>query len=112
MKISDELREWASHAMVNKHADVHELPAIADRIDRETVELPKDADGAPIRVGDIVWGCISGMEMTISELRLTDTGRWVVTTTRGLTPVSAKVTHVCPDSWERIRRQAKKEDKR
>ena len=28
---------------------------IADRIDRETIELPKDADGVPIHIGDTVY---------------------------------------------------------
>lgn len=28
---------------------------IADRIDRETIELPKDADGVPINIGDTVY---------------------------------------------------------
>lgn len=106
MKISDELRRVADEY------DVLPLYGLSDRVDNEMVELPRDADGAPIHVGDTVWGCISGMEMTVKELRLTDAGRWVVTTTRWLTPVSAKVTHVCPDSCERIRKLAKKEDER
>lgn len=32
-----------------------ELLALADRIDAEMVELPKDRDGAPIHVGDTVY---------------------------------------------------------
>lgn len=125
MSITDELRKEARgfgrYVYTAPQADC--LTAIADRIDaehertvgfckrledaaakREDVEifgveytaLPLDADGVPIHVGDTVWGCISGMEMTVKELRLTDTGRLVVTTTRGLMPISSKVTHTLP----------------
>ena len=77
MGITDELREWFSDRlfMGNGYA---ELVAIADRIDAEHeracaeaygngvmsvpialdesawVELPKDADGVPIRIGDVI----------------------------------------------------------
>lgn len=100
--ISDELREWASHAMVNKRADVRELSALADRIDAEMMELPRDRDGVPIHVGDVVvvWGCISGTKMVIHEIRLAD--RWVISTDTGFIPKASAVTHVRPDSWERI----------
>lgn len=64
------------------------------------VELPKDADGVPIHVGDTVWGCISGMEMAVHELRLTD--RWTISTDTGFAPKASAVTHERPDSWERI----------
>lgn len=100
--ISDEIRTWCEFedgtecgGFVTK-ASFNKILALADRIDTEMVELPKDADGVPIHVGDTVWGCISGMEMTVKELRLTDTGRLVVTTTRGLMPISSKVTHTLP----------------
>ena len=92
--ISDELRKVADEY------DVLPLYKLADRIDSEMVELPKDADGVPIHVGDTVWGCISGMQMAVHELRLTD--RWTISTDTGFIPKASAVTHVRPDSWERI----------
>ena len=100
VKIGDEIREWASHAMVSKHMDFRELAAIADRTDREMVELPKDADGVPIHVGDTVYGCRSGMKMTISMLRMTTNG-WFISTSGGYI-TDTTVTHTQSDSWERI----------
>lgn len=73
---------------------------MADRIDLEMIELPKDADGKPIHVGDTVYGCRSGMKMTISELRMTANG-WSIPTSRGYL-TDAEVTHAQPDSRERI----------
>lgn len=77
-----------------------ELRDLADRIDAEMVELPKDADGAPIHVGDTVYGCRSGMKMTISELRMKTNG-WSISTSSGYL-TDAAVTRNRPDSWERI----------
>ena len=77
-----------------------ELRALAKRIDNEMMELPKDRDGVPIRVGDTVWDCISGMQMAVRRLRLTD--RWAISTDTGLMPKASAVTHVRPDSFERI----------
>ena len=94
MKISDELRRVADEY------DVPPLYGLADRVDNEMVELPKDADGAPIHVGDTVWGCISGMQMAVHELRLTD--RWTISTDTGFIPKASAVTHVRHDSFERI----------
>jgi hypothetical protein len=47
-EISDELRRLASDAGAG-------LRDLAGRVDAETVELPRDGDGAPIRVGDTVY---------------------------------------------------------
>lgn len=94
MKISDELRRVADEY------DVPPLYGLSDRVDNEMVELPKDADGAPIHVGDTVWGCISGMQMAVHELRLTD--RWTISTDTGFIPKASAVTHVRHDSFERI----------
>ena len=52
------------------------LCAIADRIDHEMVELPKDADGEPIHIGDVVYGgpgvaCkVVGLHMSKSRWRV------------------------------------------
>lgn len=56
MSITDELREYASHCAGGMGGDA--LTAIADRIDKaiasEYVRLPKDADGVPIHIGDVM----------------------------------------------------------
>lgn len=102
-KISDSLREQARHLWDDgRHMslDSDQVKCLADRIDAEMVELPKDADGMPIHVGDTVWGCISGMQMAVHELRLKD--RWTISTDTGFIPKASVVTHVSPDSFERI----------
>lgn len=48
-KISDEMRKVADEY------DVPPLYKLADRAESEMVELPKDADGVPIHVGDTVY---------------------------------------------------------
>lgn len=102
MKVSDELRKFINTYHLNS-LQVYELNHIADRIDAEMVELPKDADGVPIHVGDTVWDCISGMQMAVHELRLKD--RWTISTDTGFAPWTSKasaVTHARPDSLESI----------
>ena len=97
--ISDELLEFADTEVLNP-IQISTLKHVAKRIDAEMVELPKDKDGRPIHVGDTVYGCRSGMKMTISELRMTTNG-WLISTNRGYL-TDAEVTHTRPDSWERI----------
>lgn len=72
----------------------------AQLADHGLVRLPVDADGVPIHVGDTVWGCISGTQMVIHELRLKD--RWTISTDTGFIPKASAVTHVRHDSWESI----------
>ena len=94
-KISDELREFIDEEDLYPR-QIAELRRIADRIDAEMVELPRDANDEPILPGDTVWGCISGMEMTVRQLRLTD--RWTISTNAGLTPKASAVTHARPNN--------------
>lgn len=54
-KISDEIREWCDGDEALSPLQAASLSHIADRIDREMVELPRDMDGVPIHVGDMVW---------------------------------------------------------
>ena len=99
--ISDELRKWCDLCGgIIDSDDKAKLPALADRIEAEMVELPRDRDGVPIHVGDTVWGCISGMQMAVHELGLTD--RWTISTDTGFAPKASAVTHTRPDSLERI----------
>ena len=98
MKISDEIRNWCEDT--TPWPSRNDAREIADRIDRELVELPKDADGVPIHVGDTVCECVSGMKLIVNGMRLTDT--WAVSTNHGLISRASDVTHTRPDSWKRI----------
>jgi hypothetical protein len=96
MNITDELRKWAEEFWefaYSKFGDKAELLAIADRIDAEHerqlevlyrdmsdaeyVELPKDADGEYIHVGDRMQVCKTGTVFDVTLLRLINSG-WVV----------------------------------
>ena len=104
-KISDEIREFVRRSYADEHMDPRELLAIADRIDEEMVELPKDADYVPIHVGDTVWDMRNWKKLSVidivmgaHEVRLyvtpDETVEWYVN--------PADLTHTAPDSWERI----------
>lgn len=77
MSITDELRKEARgfgrYVYTAPQADC--LTAIADRIDRELVELPKDAHGEYIRVGDTLDGY--GKTIEVVEMRY-GRGGWVL----------------------------------
>lgn len=106
MSITDELRAWArEHRVLVGGLGLEE---IADRIDEELanyVELPKDADGETIRIGDKVE--VIGYESgTVAALQL-DERRWsVAVRPHGWDTPTAydaeSIRHVKPDSWERI----------
>lgn len=70
MSITDELRKEARgfgrYVYTSPQADC--LTAIANRIDAEMVELPKDADGVPIHVGDVMEWCDSGETLTVEGI--------------------------------------------
>lgn len=98
-KISDELRAAANMLFLSGSNGYNVLMDLADRIDAELVELPKDTDGVPIHVGDTVYGCISGRKSQATGLRLEDA--WVILTNHGFGEPHI-FTHSSPDSWERI----------
>lgn len=102
-KISDELREWCNLPQAFS-IPCDELYELADRIDREMVELPKDADGNVIHVGDMVRKNTSGKEMIVKELYLLSEQRWVISVGCGLCYGVLEVTHE-HDSFERIARE-------
>ena len=102
MKISDEIRQWCDICCddyIDKDC-CDELCKLADRIDDEMVELPRDADWVPIHVGDTVWDCVSGMELIVNGMRLTDS--WSVSTNHGLISRTSEVTHERPDASRKI----------
>lgn len=98
-RISDEIRNVAYVY------EVLLLYKLADRIDAEMVELPRDRDGMPIHVGDTVYDKFGdGEEETVRSITLTS-GTAAVTTVchgfkAGVRP--ADLTHTVTDSWERI----------
>ena len=99
MRISDEIRELAGEAGIYSNA-CGKLRELADRIDEETVELPKDADGVPFHVGDTVYYCNSGFQLEV--LSLLFDGQWHITTNSAHVHGTSLVTHERPDSFERI----------
>ena len=71
-KIGDEIRDFVKRSYEDEYMDPKELLALADRIDRELVELPKDADGEYIHIGDVMeW---DNGTFTVHELKVTEDG--------------------------------------
>lgn len=110
MNISLNIREWCGiHCgdFVDKY-DCRELRAIADRIDREMVELPKDADGELIHIGDVVYGN-AGVAWTVASLRLFNSGWKVDVDEFPFFYKPGDLTHEKPepdDSWEKLEEDA------
>lgn len=92
--ISDELRAHAKSAWL-----IH----MADRIEAEMVELPRDRDGVPIHVGDTVY-LDDGRKAKVARIQLSEREHSIGFTVCGdffaLWPED--LTHTQPDSWERI----------
>jgi hypothetical protein len=106
-KISDKIREWCNDAYSGrKIRTTKDLYALADRIDSEMVELPKDKDGRPIHVGDTVYlddgrkaevnRIAFTREKTSIDLLMCDKGSFL------FSAAQMDITHTAPDSWERI----------
>ena len=110
-KISDEIRDWCDpskdYIINGDYRD--ELRSIADRIDAEMVELPKDADGKPIHLGDTVYD-LKGNEHTVFSLYLYEKAptidktspMWTVSFGFGTQIAPRDLTHERPDSLEHI----------
>lgn len=97
-EIGDELRKVADEW------DVTPLYALADRIDAEMVELPKDADGKPMHLRDKIYD-LNGYEHAVISLNLyNDLGvpTWMVGIGFGNEVSPRDLTHTRPDSLERI----------
>lgn len=66
MKISDEMREWCKWC--KEHSAVRDsLYRLADRVDAETVELPRDADGRVVPLDTKVMYDAVGKKLNISS---------------------------------------------
>lgn len=100
MSITDELRRYAQvHDLIERES----LLVLADRIDKALeegyIELPRDADGRSIRIGETLEGYCKTIE--IAELR--NDGAWHLVDVYGIEwDCHEAFAHVRPDSWERI----------
>lgn len=102
--ISDEIRELIDDEDLYP-GQIAGLRLIADRIDAELVELPKDRDGEPIHVGDTVYACDDpSLEYKASYIEY---GRNAVTVGMYATDIQtyrkpSYISHTRPDSFESI----------
>lgn len=95
--ISDEIRKVADEY------DVLPLYKLADRIDSEMVELPKDRDGVPIHVGDVVY-LDDGRKAEVTHIDLMWGTSCIACFASGKDHdcFPSGISHTRPDSWERI----------
>lgn len=77
----------------------------------EFVELPVDAEGVPIRPGDVLYGLAdtpakSFQDMSIEKMVIAKDGKWRVNgicTDSGFITITERwYTHVKPDTWESV----------
>ena len=107
-KISDEIRQLRDVCCADcvDKGCCDEMRALADRIDRELVELPKDADGVPIHVGDTVYMDDGRMAEVYSIKFRNGETNVLCRTSSGYSGyvyrLPNKLTHTRPDSWESI----------
>lgn len=98
MKISDEIRKWCNVSESNR-VNCDELRELANRIDNDTVELPRDADNEVIHVGDTLYDRVSGQKIHVEALRFDS--QWEIRTVLGYV-VPRWHVHKRLDSFERI----------
>lgn len=105
-KISDEIRMFVKRSYADEHMDPKELLALAERIDSELVELPRDRDGVPIHVGETLY-LPSGVKVDVTRIFIGQGEPNIECVeflkTKFLFSRQAKdFTHTTPDSWESI----------
>lgn len=101
-KISEELVEWCNSVDVD--GDTCDTPRVlAERIDRELVELPRDRDGVPIHVGDTVY-MDDGRKAEVTHIDLMWGTSCIACFASGKDHdcFPSGISHTRPDSWERI----------
>ena len=106
--ISDELRDWFSidhcgSGLLVSNSECDRLLALADRIDSEMIELPRDRDGVPIHVGDTVY-LNDGRKAEVSRIGIGiyEDGIYTLVFGDNFSLKPGYITHTCHDSWERI----------
>lgn len=108
MKISDEIRKWCAcnEDTFVENDDFNELRALANRIDDEMAELPRDMDGLPIHAGDTVY-LEDGRKADVSCVHIAQHSTSIDFQTCGDGRIFFSIepkhfSHAYPDSWERI----------
>lgn len=103
-KISDELRAAANLTLKYGSDDYNRIHNLAGRIDAEMVELPNDADGVPIHVGDTVY-LDDGSKAYVERICImanTTHVKCAFSDGRIIEFQPTELTHTRPDSFERI----------
>lgn len=78
---------------------------------KRPVQSVLDADGVEIHVGDTVWHCngiASGVVTSIDAGSLMNTTRYVDESGTEFRDAARNLTHIAPDSWERLEEDAAK----
>lgn len=102
-KISDEIRDFVQRSYEDEYMDPKELIAIADRIDREMVELPMSADGKTWTGREVCfWTDATKKGWHKLENLVYIDGRWCVEDNGRERYPAASVWFERPDSFERI----------
>jgi hypothetical protein len=109
-EIGDEIRRRFdvssdSEGVIFDRDGCNKMRELADRIDAEMVELPKDSDGKPIRVGDTVYACDDpSLEYEVSYIEYRRDVTTIGMDAPGIQTYRRPVliTHERNDSWERI----------
>ena len=104
MKISDEIRgvvNIVNYCGLKGQEWGDKFTSVADRIDREMVELPRDRDGVPIHVGDTVY-LDNGSKADVESIQFNQDENSVVFIVRGRGFFPTSLTHKRPDSLGRI----------
>ena len=87
--------------------DVNLIMSFGERLKRPAPEV-LDADGVEIHVGDTVWHCIGIYDELVVE-EIDDESGWVRTRSANggcLSVYNTHLTHIAPDSWERLEEDA------
>lgn len=108
MSISEELRAAGNRLFLRESDGYGTIMSLADRIDNEMAELPNDATGKPIHIGDTVYGK-DGRAYRVCGADIDETSedsRYFIRVTNVLNVrILFKpecLTHELPDSLERI----------
>ena len=104
MSISNEIREYATEYNRSYVFNYGELRAFAARLDRETIERPKDRDGVPIHVGDTVY-LGDGSKAIVTRISIginDDSVISLLANGNKLARIPWYISHKRIDSWETI----------
>lgn len=102
-KVGDEIRDFVKRSYEDEYMDPRELLAIADRVDREMVELSQSADGKTWTGREACFwtGAMEGDWHKFNGLTYID-GRWCVEDSDFERYPAVSVWYERPDSLERI----------